>query len=149
MKKYLHVLNSIHNKKKYYFFIILGCLSWMALEFVFTSMIGSSYKSMLAGNFRDLIFTVVILFSIMQLLNVLQNIFDYLYGILSLKSVAILRQKLVQTVLQEDYKFVDRIDSGKIVTLLNSDMEHIEAYYRITIPSFVSSIFLFLGGLYG
>ena len=147
MKRYISIIKSITNKKLYFLLILLGSLCWMALEFVFALMIGNSYKTMIAGNFKSLVLSVTILFSAMQLLNVSQNVFDYLYSVITFKSLASLRQKLVKTVLQHNYKFVDKIDSGKIITLLNSDIDKIEVFYRMIVPNIVASILLFIGGL--
>ena len=76
-------------------------------------------------------------------------IFTYLQGVVQTYASELvardLRTKVVAKLAAQDYSFVERVTSAKLLTNLTSDADAVKSFVSLVIPSLVSSVFLIVG----
>jgi ATP-binding cassette subfamily B protein len=76
-------------------------------------------------------------------------IFTYLQGVVQTYASELvardLRTKVVAKLAAQDYSFVERVTSAKLLTNLTSDADAVKSFVSLVIPSLVSSVFLIFG----
>jgi ATP-binding cassette subfamily B protein len=114
------------------------------LSLVIPKLVAAAIDAYGRGGFNLQTLTVEFL-----LATVFIFIFTYLQGVVQTYASELvardLRTRVVSKLARQDYSFVERVTSAKLLTNLTSDADAVKSFVSLVIPSLVSSVFLILG----
>lgn len=140
--------SGISEMLKPYLGLIIGIISLSiisnSLNLVFPKIISSTIDSLRSPDFS--IWSTAQIMMVLSLGVFVFSVLQYLVQVYTAEKVAVdMRNKLIKKISRQDYDYIEKATSSKLLTNMTSDIESLQFFVSSAISSIISSLFLIVG----
>jgi len=133
---------------KPYLGLIIGIISLSvisnSLNLAFPKIVSSAIDSLSSPEFS--IWSTAQVMMVLSLGVFVFSVLQYLVQVYTAEKVAIdMRNKLIKKISRQDYDYIEKATSSKLLTNMTSDIESLQFFVSSAISSIISSLFLIVG----
>lgn len=140
--------SGISEMLKPYLGLIIGIISLSiisnSLNLVFPKIVSLAIDSLSSPDFS--IWSTAQIMMVLSLGVFVFSVLQYLVQVYTAEKVAVdMRNKLIKKISRQDYDYIEKATSSKLLTNMTSDIESLQFFVSSAISSIISSLFLIVG----